>query len=325
MGPSSLLLSTFLHYHVLPADQSLDPDANFQKASDFIRSAAQTNARLAVLPEYHLTNWKPDHPAFLGICKRRREDLEKYKALARECRIYVVPGTIVEAHEAETKGADQLVNVAYFINHEGEALGRYEKKKLWHPERPHLTSSTSSPHTAFDTPIGKVGMLICWDLAFPEAFRELIAAGAKTIIIPTFWTLSDCSPYGLNVNPRSEALFLESTLTSRAYKNTCCVILVNAGGPASSADSGEQKLKPEDGVAGPPDTKPITSNYVGLSHVTVPFVGALPALGDETGDSAVEGMSIVDVDMRHVQEAEENYKIRVDIKEELALSTSREK
>ena len=46
-----------------------------------------------------------------------------------------------------------------------------------HPERPHLTSSTHAPHDMFQTPIGPVGMLICWDLAFPEAFRELIAKG----------------------------------------------------------------------------------------------------------------------------------------------------
>lgn len=38
----------------------------------------------------------------------------------------------------------------------------------------------------FDTPIGKVGLLICWDLAFPEAFRELVAKGAEVVIIPTF-------------------------------------------------------------------------------------------------------------------------------------------
>jgi hypothetical protein len=64
-------------------------------------------------------------------------------------------------------------------------------------------------------------MLICWDLAFPEAFRELIANGAKIIITPTFWTLNDCNPAGLALNPSSEALFLDSMLTSRAFENTC--------------------------------------------------------------------------------------------------------
>lgn len=89
------------------------------------------------------------------------------------------------------------------------------------PERDHLTSSTRDAHEVFDTPIGKIGMLICWDLAFPEAFRELIANGAKIIIIPTFWTHKDCSEEGLKLNPAAEALFLDSMLTARAFENTC--------------------------------------------------------------------------------------------------------
>lgn len=41
-----------------------------------------------------------------------------------------------------------------------------------------------------ETPVGKVGLLICWDVAFPEAFRELISKGAELIIIPTFCKLT---------------------------------------------------------------------------------------------------------------------------------------
>jgi predicted amidohydrolase len=91
-------------------------------------------------------------------------------------------------------------------------------------ERDHLTSSSHDLHEVFDTPIGKVGMLICWDLAFPEAFRELIAQGAKLIIIPTFWTLKDCNEAGLKLNPSAEALFLDSMLTARTFENTCGMI-----------------------------------------------------------------------------------------------------
>ena len=157
-------------------------------------------------------------------------------------------------------------------------------------------------------------MLICWDLAFPEAFRELIAAGAKTIIIPTFWTLADCSPYGLSVNPRAEALFLESMMTARAFENTCCIVFVNAGRPAISIKEGMNEPKPEDGKPGaPPDAKPSTGHYAGLSRVALPFVGAL---GDETKDTAEEAMSIVDVNMKHVEEAEANYKVRADMDSE---------
>ena len=51
-----------------------------------------------------------------------------------------------------------------------------------------------------------------------------MCVGAKTIILPTFWTLADCSTYGLSKNPMSEKLFLESTVTSRAFENTCAVV-----------------------------------------------------------------------------------------------------
>jgi predicted amidohydrolase len=102
-------------------------------------------------------------------------------------------------------------------------------------------------------------------------------------------TLADCTEYGLKINPLSEKLFLESTLTSRAYENTCAVIFVNAGGAKGATKSG---------------------SYAGLSRVTLPFVGAM---GNETKDSNEEGMSIVDIDMEILDEAEKNYKVREDM------------
>lgn len=129
-------------------------------------------------------------------------------------------------------------------------------------------------------------MLICWDLAFPEAFRELIAGGAKLIIIPTFWTLNDCNEAGLTRNPFSEGLFLQSTLVSRTFENTCAIVFANAGGPVGGEKSG----------------------YAGMSQVTVPFIGSLGKMGDE------EGMSVVDLDMQICEDAEENYKVREDMR-----------
>ena len=212
--------------------------------------------------------------------------------MAAEHRICIVPGTIVEAHQDEKDAEQRLLNVAYFIDDKGQVLSRYQKKNLWHPERAHLESSMHDAHDAFDTPLGKVGMLICWDLSFPEAFRELISKGAKIIIIPTFWTLVDCSDYGLAKNPNSEILFLESAVTARAYENTCCVVFVNAGGPAGKGDKG---------------------SYAGLSRVALPFVGAK---GEETMRTGDEGMSIVDVDMEIVEEGEKNYGVRADLAKE---------
>ncbi|KAF1841900.1 carbon-nitrogen hydrolase [Cucurbitaria berberidis CBS 394.84] len=256
---------------------------NFSKAANFIRSAAAQGAELAVLPEYHLTNWVPKDPGFVGLCDQWETYLQKYRDLAKECKICIVPGTIVETHRENEKEEDKLLNVCYFIDQEGNIAGKYVKKNLWGPERDHLTGSGRDVHEVFDTPIGKVGMLICWDLAFPEAFRELIANGAKIIIIPTFWTLNDCNEAGLKQNPSAEALFLDSMLTARAFENTCAIIFANAGGPPGRG-------------------------YAGLSQVTVPFVGPLSKLG-----GCAEGMSVVDIDMQILEDAEANYEVRSDI------------
>lgn len=196
-------------------------ERNFQSAVEYIRAAAGQGAQLAVLPEYHLLNWIPADPGFKDACAHWETYLNKYRDLARECNINIVPGTILELHD-QGKEEKRLLNVAYFITNTGEIAGKYVKKNLWGSiERLHLTSSSDDPHPVFDTPLGKVGMLICWDLAFPEAFREMIAQGAKMIIIPTFWTLNDCSEVGLATNSRSEALFLDSMLTARCFENTC--------------------------------------------------------------------------------------------------------
>lgn len=130
-------------------------------------------------------------------------------------------------------------------------------------------------------------MLICWDTAFPEAFRELISQGAKLIIVPTFWTLSDCTPAGLARNPLSEELFVQSTLVSRAFENTCGIVFCNAGAPAGKGKK--------------------DSGFLGISQVTVPFKGALGKMGRE------EGMAVVELDIQILEEAEEAYKVRMDI------------
>lgn len=107
-------------------------EANYEKAAKFIRSAASQGAQLAVLPEYHLTNWLPDDPKFWDLSGQWKVYLDKYRALAKECNICIVPGTIVERHpDAETED-EILINVAYFIDNHGEILGRYQKKNLWY-------------------------------------------------------------------------------------------------------------------------------------------------------------------------------------------------
>lgn len=245
----------------------------------FIRDAAAAGADLAVLPEYHLDEFFPSHDEIRKNCADWKKYLDAYCALAKECGICIVPGSLGELHEDDT-----IVNATYFIDNWGTIRGRYVKKNLWHPERPYVKGSKNdSRHVAFDTPLGKIGLLICWDLAFPEAFRELIMQGAKMIIVPAFWKYTDAGDAGMKRNPKSEREFIDAAVVSRAFENTCAVVFCNVGGPSSEG-------------------------FAGLSQVAVPFLGCL-----ENFENSDEGMKLVTVDMDILDEAEEQYKVRQDI------------
>ncbi|KAJ5771135.1 uncharacterized protein N7511_003186 [Penicillium nucicola] len=258
-------------------------ESNQARGIAYIRDAARQGANLAVLPEYHLGDFFPENPDFRDQCANWKQYLDVYRDLAKECNICIVPGSAAELYRDEKTGEETIFNVAYFIDNTGSLKSRYEKKNLWHPERPHVNGSQHDPHVAFDTPLGKVGMLICWDVAFPEAFRELTSQGAKLIIVPSFWKLTDCAPQGIAHNPYAEKVFLDAALISRACENTCAVVFCNAGGPAEE-------------------------DFAGLSQVTVPFLGCIGRT-----DTCEEEVKIIDLDLAILDDAESVYKVRQDM------------
>ncbi|KUI73260.1 Nitrilase [Cytospora mali] len=279
----------------------VDPAANYAKAESEIRKAAANGCHVAILPEYHLTSWDPQHPDFITACVDSQAYLARYQALARDLDISIVPGTICESHPAtehapappagasapEALRGRELRNMAHFVSAgTGELAGSYQKKNLWHPERPHLSPGRHVPHAAFDTPLRnadgtpvRAGLLVCWDLAFPEAFRALIADGAQVILIPSYWSVTDVDEEGLALNPDSEKVFLESTVVCRAFENTACVVFCNKGG---------------------------------CSQVALPIVGRVK--GDREVGLDEEGVIYTEVDLDVLRVAEENYKVREDIK-----------
>lgn len=232
-----------------------------------------------------------------------------------------------EAIDGQDDEKPILLNISPFISDKGDVLSTYIKTNVWIPERAHLTSSvdwhkrsnsksssqpqpppakhpkdlkhagvahdepyessTSKPHEVIQTSIGKVGILVCWDLAFPEAFRSLVHQGVDLILIPTYWTAFDMKPEGLKINPDAEKLFLESTLVARAFENTCTVVFVNAGGP-------EQE------------------GFLGLSGVYAPIAGRI----EGSFTNGEEGMRIIEVDLGIADVAEDNYRIREDLQGE---------
>lgn len=181
-----------------------------------------------------------------------------------------------------------LSNNAYYIDRTGTLLGTYRKKNLWHPEREYFVKGKDD-HAIFETEeFGKVGLLICWDLCFPEAFRSLVRLGVQTIIAPTCWTYADAG-HGMRFNPLSERVFLESLLVLRAFENEIVLVFCNIG-----AEEQDQEL-----------------GGVGISQITVPFLGKLAGF-----DHARRGVITAEVDYSCLEVAEQVYKVRKDVMNE---------
>lgn len=80
---------------------------------------------------------------------------------------------------------DTLFNSAIVVDGNGLA-GIYRKVHLWNDEKT-IFSPGDLGFPVFDTPFGRIGMLICYDLWFPEAFRSSVLNGADIVCVPTAW------------------------------------------------------------------------------------------------------------------------------------------
>lgn len=261
--------------------------SNLDKLEHYVFVAAQQKADLIVFPEYFITGVIADH---LHLASEEGQWLDEIKKLAVEHQIDIVAGSIVEKLSPEVGVEDPdpskpeiLYNTVYYIDRKGEILGRYRKRNLWHPEKEYLTPSKDA-HQVFDTENFRAGMLLCWDLAWPEAFRELMKQGAEVIIVPACWMLQDLGDIGTKHDPHglTERKMIDSMVMSRALENECCVIFVNCGG------------KKSDG-------------FLGGSSVAMPLKGSVIRF-----DEPIERLEVVEIDLDVLEDARSVYKIRED-------------
>ena len=138
------------------------------------------------------------------------ETEQRFRDLARELEIYLVPGSLYE------KRADGIYNTTPVIDPQGEVIARHDKL---FPFLPYETGVTPGrDYCVFDIPqVGRFGVVICYDMWFPEVVRTLAGMGAEVILIPTMTNTVD----------RDVEL---SIARANAAVNQCYVIDVNVAG-----------------------------------------------------------------------------------------------
>lgn len=203
-----------------------DVDENLATASQLISQAAQQGAEFVVLPENF---------AIIGLL-----DTDKLKVKeafghgkiqdflaqqAKQNHIWLVGGTIpiASSHSNRARAASLMFDAS------GNCVARYDKIHLFDVtvgvNETYQESNSIEPGNQIvvvDTPIGKVGMAVCYDVRFPELFRVLFNRGAEILLLPSAFTV-----------PTGEAHW--GILTrSRAIENFCYLIAPAQGGTHTS-------------------------------------------------------------------------------------------
>lgn len=158
-----------------------DIDANIRAAEKKIREAHKNGAQFVCLPEGFNTGYYCFQYAEM---KKAAEPLDgksitRMRELAKELEIYIVAPIIM------TAATGIVENSAVMIDDEGKVMGHYAKTHLVGQEQMYLKRGMDFP--VFHTKYGTVGIVICYDICFPETTRILTLKGADLIICPAAW------------------------------------------------------------------------------------------------------------------------------------------
>jgi predicted amidohydrolase len=167
-------------------------EPNLIEAGRWIAAAAQAGARLVVLPENFAIMVAADAERLAAAEAEGSGPIQDFlSAAARQHRVWVVGGTIPLRSQDPTK-----VRAACLLyDDRGERVARYDKihlfdVRLGNGERYYESNGIEAGETpvAVDTPAGRLGLSVCYDLRFPELFRRLLDAGAQIIAVPSAFT-----------------------------------------------------------------------------------------------------------------------------------------
>lgn len=172
----------------------IDPDANLETIDRALAAAAEAGAAMAFLPEMSLLL---DRDRARSGAHMAREGDSPWPAalqeMARRHGLWLHSGSMPLLSDDGTK----RVNRSHIITADGEIAVRYDKIHMFDVTLPSGENWTESAAYAggdavvvVHTPLGRLGLTVCYDLRFPELFRALVDRGAEVIAVPAAFTVS---------------------------------------------------------------------------------------------------------------------------------------
>ena len=163
---------------------------NLDNASEFIKKAANNEGNIIVLPEMFCCPY--DNKKFGAYAEEVADSgiVDKISSLAKENNVYIVAGSIPEFCD------NNLYNTSIVFNRGGKIIGKHRKIHLFDIDVEGKIKFTESDVlssgdniTIFETEYCKIGLLICYDIRFPEVSRIMALKGAKLILVPAAFNM----------------------------------------------------------------------------------------------------------------------------------------
>lgn len=213
---------------LLQLNVSDSPAENLPVTLDLMRQAAAQGAQFVLTPEAtNCVSTSRRHQAEVLHLPQTDPTLAAIRDLAQELGIWVLIGSLA----VKTDDADgRFANRCFVISDTGDIIATYDKIHMFDveisPSEVYRESAGYRPGTraaVADTPLGKTGLTICYDLRFPHLYRDLAQAGAQVLTVPSAFS------------PVSGAAHWEPLLRARAIENGCFVLAPAQTGTHRSA------------------------------------------------------------------------------------------
>ncbi|MGQ9722784.1 MAG: carbon-nitrogen hydrolase family protein [Candidatus Jordarchaeum sp.] len=189
-----------------------DKEKNLKKMDKLIAEAARKEAQLIIFPELILTGYSLRNQYYSLAENIPGASIKKIEESAKKNNTHVIFGMVEEAEEGI------LYNTSVMVGPKGY-IGKYRKKYL----PTHLVFEekryfrTGYQTQVLETEIGKIGLMICYDIFFPEVARLLTVMGSQLIVC-------------ISASPGTRRGYFETFISSRAMENTVFLAYVNLVG-----------------------------------------------------------------------------------------------
>ena len=183
-------------------------ETNLNTALGHLEKLAAKNVSLAVLPEMFSCSF--DNENLSKHSKLSDKVVESLSFFARKNQM-AIAGTLPE------KEKGQIFNTMVFIDVDGKVKARYRKLHLFRLTGEHLYYTAGNKIVTIDSSFGRLGLMTCYDLRFPELARSLYLKGAQMIIVSAQWP-----------EPRKE--HWKALVTARAIENQLFMVCSNRTG-----------------------------------------------------------------------------------------------